>query len=308
MRRVAAILGVVAMAVLTASAAHGQFHFGMNYFDCNNWDNGGGDGSGPAFQPGGWTATTDGALWTRTGSTYALNAQDVNMRLDFRLSPTSPWQTVTNTILVSNGVAYQDVNMGGYVYPGYWYCQQADPNSPCHMGNGQYYLPGTYDPVDYPDGRPTQTGMQFNLYVWSGSFNTFADAVAGGAQVGISGPFQVGPTMYWISPMEKPFIYMPSTVMAHSLPGDANLDGTVNINDLSKVLTNYDKTGQIWADGDFSGDGSVDISDLSVVLAHYDQTATAAGAGIKAVPEPSTLLLTAAGLAGLLAYARRRRR
>jgi probable HAF family extracellular repeat protein len=91
---------------------------------------------------------------------------------------------------------------------------------------------------------------------------------------------------------------------ATPLPGDANLDGTVNITDLSKVLTNYDKTGMTWGEGDFNGDGTVNISDLSNVLTNYDKTATAAG--IKAVPEPSALVLLAAGAGGLLSCLWRR--
>ena len=80
-----------------------------------------------------------------------------------------------------------------------------------------------------------------------------------------------------------------------AMPGDANLDGTVNINDLSKVLTNYDKTGMTWADGDFNGDGTVNISDLSIVLTNYDKTCGGVAAGIRAVPEPSALLLVGRG-------------
>jgi hypothetical protein len=321
MRRVMAVISVMAVMALTVSAAHAQFQFGMNYFTFSNWENGGGVGSGPAFQPGGWTATTDGAIWTKAANgTYELNWQDLNFQLDFRLTPTSPWVTLTGAYLTSNGVADVDVNFNhpetpAGAYPGYWMGADGatgwgnnnpDSTSPYRMGIGQYYLPGTYNP-DYPDGRPTQPGMQFSLYAWLGNDTTFSDALANGAQAGSTGAFQVGTTMYWISPMTSAFTNMPSLVVAAPMPGDANRDGTVNINDLSKVLTNYDQSGKRWVDGDFSGDGTVNINDLSTVLTNYDHT-TAAGAGISAVPEPSTLLLVVAGCAGLLMYAWRKRK
>jgi hypothetical protein len=88
-------------------------------------------------------------------------------------------------------------------------------------------------------------------------------------------------------------------------PGDANGDGTVDINDLTIVLANYGQTGTTWSQGDFTGDGIVDINDLTIVLANYGATY---GAGIKAVPEPSCIVLVATGAAGLLVCSRRRRR
>jgi hypothetical protein len=94
-----------------------------------------------------------------------------------------------------------------------------------------------------------------------------------------------------------------------AIPGDANLDGRVDINDLTIVLAHYNQSGMSWGDGEFTGDGKVDINDLTIVLAHYNDTASAsAGSGLSAVPEPGTLAVLGAGLASLLAYAWRKRK
>jgi len=79
------------------------------------------------------------------------------------------------------------------------------------------------------------------------------------------------------------------TVFAlHLLQGDANNDGIVDINDLTIILADFGKAGMTWSQGEFTGSGTVDINDLTIVLANFGTTN---GAGIKAVPEPSTILL-----------------
>ena len=85
--------------------------------------------------------------------------------------------------------------------------------------------------------------------------------------------------------------------------GDANGDGNVDINDLTIVLTNYDKSGMIWSQGDFNHDGTVDINDLTIVLTNYDTTS---GKGIKAVPEPSCVVLLGIGALALVLFRRRK--
>lgn len=61
------------------------------------------------------------------------------------------------------------------------------------------------------------------------------------------------------------------------IPGDANLDGTVDVLDLGIVSTNWQLTGMTWAQGDFNGDGVVDVLDLGIVSTYWQQSSVAPG-------------------------------
>ena len=78
------------------------------------------------------------------------------------------------------------------------------------------------------------------------------------------------------------------------LPGDANQDGKVDINDLTIVLAHYNQTGMTWLQGEFTGSGKVDINDLTIVLAHYNGSLSSSAGGFTAVPEPSAVILLTA--------------
>ena len=89
------------------------------------------------------------------------------------------------------------------------------------------------------------------------------------------------------------------------IPGDANLDGKVDVNDLTIVLSNFGQTtaNVTWSTGDFNGDGQVDVNDLTILLSNFGQSIGASSTGIKAVPEPSTFALLGIGAIALLAFA-----
>ncbi|MCC5830428.1 MAG: trypsin-like serine protease [Phycisphaeraceae bacterium] len=81
-----------------------------------------------------------------------------------------------------------------------------------------------------------------------------------------------------------------------ALPGDANLDGLVDDDDLASVQAGLGTpTAANWSDGDFNGDGRVGLRDAFALSANYSSTAAPLSAPI---PEPAstTVLLLGAWL------------
>jgi len=102
------------------------------------------------------------------------------------------------------------------------------------------------------------------------------------------------------------------------LPGDLNLDGNVDSSDFITLKANFGKTGATWSQGDFNGDGVVGYEDLLAIQTNFGYRSSPhpimtppsvsfmSSVGAVAAPEPTTLLLMAAGAVGLTARRRRR--
>jgi hypothetical protein len=97
------------------------------------------------------------------------------------------------------------------------------------------------------------------------------------------------------------------------LDGDTDFDGDVDFDDAWNLLNAYKVDGDwSWFDGDFTHDGIVDETDADILLANYgtgvsgglDSAGLEAMLNVHSVPEPTTLLLLAAG-AGVLVRRRR---
>jgi hypothetical protein len=228
MRRFVALC-VVAIVALSSSAAFAGFEFGNWYFVFSNWDNGGGVGNGPAWVlPTGPTATSDGAIWMKTGpgpSDYELNWHDFNAEIDFKdLSTGGQVYVITNTYLLSTGVANVDVNFNepetpAGAYPGYWlgadgatgWGNNSPDPSPYRMSTGEFYLPTALN--------APRTGFRLDLKIWLGNYNSFADAQAAGAYGADSGWFTPADLAIGIAfPTNGTFKNMPSLVLQPLTP------------------------------------------------------------------------------------------
>ncbi len=303
MNRIMRILGIAAMVGMTATCVFA----GGQAIAIDNTSNdpaiyGGTYGGSTAL----WnspTAVSHGALWIDTGSgPTQVQSPDVNFELDC-LAPNGSggyaWQPVVTLLLsipygtdyANSGYAADDVSDWGLY----------DPGAFMDDSGTNWQIPNTSN-ENGPD-----SGYWMRLSCWTGTDNTLAAAVADHAYVGETPEFYQLFGYATPPPFPATLTAMPALVLRQSLPGDANLDGTVDINDLTIVLAHYNQTGMTWTTGDFTGDGTVDINDLTIVLAHFNDSAGSSAAGsVSAAPEPGTLVLLAAAVAALLAYARRR--
>lgn len=140
---------------------------------------------------------------------------------------------------------------------------------------------------------------------WNGSgINSGVAAVdpEGRTAVGYAEAADIGSPAAWLGQS----VDATSILVRHTLYGDADLSGTVDLADFSTVAANFNSSAARWSQGDFDYDGAVTLADFSRLAANHNQSLAAPAARPGAVPEPATvaMLLLVLGLVP----ARRRRR
>jgi len=100
-----------------------------------------------------------------------------------------------------------------------------------------------------------------------------------------------------------------AVLVRYTYAGDANLDGSVNVQDFNRLANAYNQTNQGWLGGDFNYDGITNVQDFNLLASNYNlgfaSVGNSNGLG-SVVPEPTGVaaLLIASSALGL----RRRRR
>jgi len=60
-----------------------------------------------------------------------------------------------------------------------------------------------------------------------------------------------------------------AVLIKYTFYGDANLDGSVNLQDFNKLAGNFGQAGKRWSQGDFNFDGTVNLIDFNKLAAHF---------------------------------------
>jgi len=107
-------------------------------------------------------------------------------------------------------------------------------------------------------------------------------------------------------------------VLLHSAaePGDANLDGKVNLTGLAIVLNDFGQSTPAWTSGNFDNAATIDLTDLADVLNNFGFNGTAPAFADSqfaltaqpnlATPEPTSLAILSLACLPLLAKRERR--
>jgi hypothetical protein len=232
--------------------------------------------------PTGWGNPDYGAAKFTAQSLCALKGVGfaaANYGVQYNISVFSSW---------SNGApaGLLETQSGSETWPGYYV---VNLNTPLHLAANSGFV------------------IELHVSESGGSGDDLAVDTSSGNPAGVDYYSFDGNTWSDLATVGSDDVLFLKALVSNVLPGDANQDGRVDINDLTIVLTNYGKSsGMSWTTGDFNGDGRVDINDLTIVLTNYGQTAAASGS-LAAVPEPSAAALAAATAASLIAFGWRRR-
>ena len=74
--------------------------------------------------------------------------------------------------------------------------------------------------------------------------------------------------------------------------GDANLDGSVDVNDLNTIALNWRMPDEVWRGGDFNFDGTTDVGDLNILALNWNSLINPRLVGVNAVGQHTLTLAT----------------
>jgi hypothetical protein len=168
--------------------------------------------------------------------------------------------------------------------------------------------------IDYDGVTPLNEvknliGSGYAAGSWTGTgLRSSTAATVSGTGVGFAESSALGVTSFHGEPLDDTAI-----VIAYTRYGDANLDGTVNLNDFNRLAANFGSTSATWFSGDFNYDAQVNLADFNLLAANFGLSASGPSMTPQdwsvlaaAVPEPAGGLAVLSASAFLSLLSRRR--
>jgi hypothetical protein len=132
--------------------------------------------------------------------------------------------------------------------------------------------------VDYPTSGPTQlplisSGIQtgYSGGAWTGlGIRSSTAAATPNRGIGFGESSFIFPTAPRVFAGQT--VDATSVLLRYTLSADANLDRTVNFDDLLRLAASYNATGSGWSQGDFNYDGRTNFDDLLTLASNYNTT------------------------------------
>jgi hypothetical protein len=198
-----------------------------------------------------------------------------------------------------------------------------------NMTDDAFIVTAGQNPIVQVDALSIVSPAQVLLQPGAEMFITYGAAAAPLNTIrGYVGGFRISSTVLSSDPrlgigyVDFPDPQFGSMTIKLTLKGDADLNSSVNFNDLVALARNFNQANRFWQQGDFDYNGMVNFNDLVALARNFNQTLNAgqiealngAGGGnfveewnraLASVPEPTTLLL-GAGVGAMLLKRRRR--
>ena len=227
--------------------------------------------------------TTEAGAYTLNGDTTNLLTETRNARATYFIPSENEWY---------KAAYYDPSNLSYWLYP--TKSNTLPGNTLPETGNNANCATGSYpnytytDPTNYltPVGAFAGSPGPYGTYDMGGDVEQWNEAIIDGYRVMLGGCWDSPPDILASWPFS-------ATTVRSTLPYPA-------------VGFRVASVPWGWRDpGDANNDGTVDINDLTIVLANFGTTY---GVGIAAVPEPSSFLLIDLGVVSLVVCTCRRRR
>ena len=144
------------------------------------------------------------------------------------------------------------------------------------VGNGRLDLTDNAMIVDYAGTTPVASVQAllrsgFNGGAWDGP-GIVSSAAAAAPDTGIG--FAEATDLFTSFPtaFKGQAIDGTSVLLTHTLSGDADLNGTVNLSDFNRLAANFGQSSRRWSRGDFDYNGNVNLSDFNRLAANFGRS------------------------------------